>query len=581
MVITEIHIENIKGLQNFELKQFVQPNRPNILVAPNGFGKTSLAVAFKSLKSKRIELDKSDYYNGDVSNKPVLKLKLSTGEILEADDNHNSISSIFDIYVINCQLKPKATAQRYSGKLIPKASMNISPTVMIQTIPNKVDFNYSLSKNKHAFGNNGKLLNDISYIYNQYNILNLIEEVDFKEFSLSRFTTPFNAIIDKINKIDHKKTTKAIKEEIINDNIISITNAEFDKLRGIIVESTGVNDEVDIFLTIWQIIRVKSEMGANYKKALAYANYLKTKAEIDSTLDKLNPIKDRFDIKSTVKGRSLIIEWPKANMISSGQRDILTFIAKLMECQFMKSKACILVIDEFFDYLDDANLIAFQYYVSTLIDDYRKNKRIIFPILLTHIDPNYLKHFCFNDKRLNVCYLKEFNGRISDKMIKFIGARENALIKDVVDAYYLHYHPYINKIDVSKEFKSLSLNLDWAKPQNFKKKVDRELRKYLLEPGKVYDPLAVCVSIRVKIEENTYNSITKNGHKQQFLLTHGTTEKLNFARNHGVVIPETYYLLGIIYNHPLHIAGDNDISKQLSMKLENETIKSMIKYLWQ
>ena len=60
-----------------------------------------------------------------------------------------------------------------------------------------------------------------------------------------------------------------------------------------------------------------------------------------------------------------------------------------------------------------------------------------------------------------------------------------------------------------------------------------------------------------------------------------TTEKLNFARNHGVVIPETYYLLGIIYNHPLHIAGDNDISKQLSMKLENETIKSMIKYLWQ
>ena len=102
-----------------------------------------------------------------------------------------------------------------------------------------------------------------------------------------------------------------------------------------------------------------------------------------------------------------------------------------------------------------------------------------------------------------------------------------------------------------------------------------------MEPGKVYDPLAVCVSIRVKIEENTYNSITKNDHKQQFLLTHGTTEKLNFARNHGVVIPETYYLLGIIYNHPLHIAGDNDISKQLSMKLENETIKSMIKYLWQ
>lgn len=99
MVITELHIENIKGLQNFELKQSIQPNRPNILVAPNGFGKTSLAIAFKSLKNSKLDLDESSYYNGDNSNKPILRLKLSTGENLEADDSHNSISSKFDIYM--------------------------------------------------------------------------------------------------------------------------------------------------------------------------------------------------------------------------------------------------------------------------------------------------------------------------------------------------------------------------------------------------------------------------------------------------------------------------------------------------
>lgn len=54
MVINEIHIENIKGLQCFDLKQPIQPNRPNILVAPNGFGKTSLAIAFNSLKSNHL-----------------------------------------------------------------------------------------------------------------------------------------------------------------------------------------------------------------------------------------------------------------------------------------------------------------------------------------------------------------------------------------------------------------------------------------------------------------------------------------------------------------------------------------------
>ena len=99
MVINEIHIENIKGLRCFDLNQPIQPNRPNILVAPNGFGKTSLAVAFNSLKSNHLELDGANCYNGDDTNLPVLRLKLSTGESLEADRDNNTISDHFDVFV--------------------------------------------------------------------------------------------------------------------------------------------------------------------------------------------------------------------------------------------------------------------------------------------------------------------------------------------------------------------------------------------------------------------------------------------------------------------------------------------------
>lgn len=372
MVITELHIENIKGLQNFELKQSIQPNRPNILVAPNGFGKTSLAIAFKSLKNSKLDLDESSYYNGDNSNKPILRLKLSTGENLEADDSHNSISSKFDIYVINCQLKPKATAQRYGGRTIARASNDISPTVMIQTIPPKINFDYSLPRNKRDFGINGKLLTDISNIYSQYNlIIRISENINFEEFSLVRFKTPFNAIIAKINSIDNRKTAHSIKDEIIRENIIDINNQELTNLCDIIRQNSAFDNIVDVFLVAWQIIHVRNSMGVNYRKALAYANFLKKQVEIDSTLEKINPVSDRFEIKSAIKDHSLIIEWPKANMISNGQRDILTFISRLMECHYKESKACILVIDEFFDYLDDANLVAFQYYISTLIDSYR------------------------------------------------------------------------------------------------------------------------------------------------------------------------------------------------------------------
>lgn len=326
MVITELHIENIKGLQNFELKQSIQPNRPNILVAPNGFGKTSLAIAFKSLKNSKLDLDESSYYNGDNSNKPILRLKLSTGENLEADDSHNSISSKFDIYVINCQLKPKATAQRYGGRTIARASNDISPTVMIQTIPPKINFDYSLPRNKRDFGINGKLLTDISNIYSQYNlIIRISENINFEEFSLVRFKTPFNAIIAKINSIDNRKTAHSIKDEIIRENIIDINNQELTNLCDIIRQNSAFDNIVDVFLVAWQIIHVRNSMGVNYRKALAYANFLKKQVEIDSTLEKINPVSDRFEIKSAIKDHSLIIEWPKANMISNGQRDILTF----------------------------------------------------------------------------------------------------------------------------------------------------------------------------------------------------------------------------------------------------------------
>ena len=581
MVINEIHIENIKGLQCFDLKQPIQPNRPNILVAPNGFGKTSLAIAFNSLKSNHLELVGANCYNGDDTNLPVLRLKLSTGESLEADRNHNTISDHFDVFVINCQLKPKATAQRYGGRLIPRALMDIKPTIMIKTIPQKINFDYSFTRNKRDFGINGKLLTDISDIYNNHDLMiQISEKVNFGEFDLVRFRTPFDAIITRINSIDSKKTAQSIKDEINRENIIDINNQEFTNLCDIIKRERTFDNSVDVFLAAWQLIHVRNNMGVNYRKALEYAAFLKKQAEIDSTLAKLNPVSDRFEIKSTIKDRSLIIEWPKADMISNGQRDILTFISRLMACHYKESKACILVIDEFFDYLDDANLVAFQYYVSTLIDSYRKNKRIIFPILLTHIDPNYLKHFCFNDKRLNVCYLKECKGRISDKMSRLIGTRENPLIKNEVDTFFLHFHPDFGGVDITDKFKELSLNEDWGKPENFKKKVDRELRRYLFESDNTYDPLAVCVSIRIKIEESVYSCIKEDTYRANFLATHGTTEKLNYAHDLGILIPETYYLLGIIYNHPLHLVGDNDVSKPLSMKLENLTIKSMIKHLW-
>lgn len=145
-----------------------------------------------------------------------------------------------------------------------------------------------------------------------------------------------------------------------------------------------------------------------------------------------------------------------------------------------------------------------------------------------------------------------------------------------MDAYYFHFHPDIPHIDLTNEFKKLNLNKDWAKPKMFLKKVDREVRRYLYENSK-FDPLSICFGVRIQIEKLVYNNILDDENKRIFIEeTHGTKNKLRFAQSIGVHLPETYFLLGIIYNTSLHLSEGHDISKPLGLKLENGTIKQMI-----
>ena len=84
----------------------------------------------------------------------------------------------------------------------------------------------------------------------------------------------------------------------------------------------------------------------------------------------------------------------------------------------------------------------------------------------------------------------------------------------------------------------------------------------------------------LKIEENIYNKLISTTDQSEFLNTHGTNDKLHYAENKGVSVPETYHLLGIImYNHPL-LDVIEDMAKPLSMKLENPVILNMMKKLW-
>lgn len=82
------------------------------------------------------------------------------------------------------------------------------------------------------------------------------------------------------------------------------------------------------------------------------------------------------------KGGKLVLEFPKANQISNGERGVLCFVGKLFESRSkLRKDRAILVIDEIFDYLDDANLIAAQYFLTKFINDFKGQGKELFLIL--------------------------------------------------------------------------------------------------------------------------------------------------------------------------------------------------------
>lgn len=76
-LIRRIKIENIKGKSNFEVTfTDLTANQPNIVVAPNGYGKSTIATAFKVAQRGKLKLDPRDVYQQNPDNHPKLEIEL-------------------------------------------------------------------------------------------------------------------------------------------------------------------------------------------------------------------------------------------------------------------------------------------------------------------------------------------------------------------------------------------------------------------------------------------------------------------------------------------------------------------------
>lgn len=585
-IIKSIKIENIKGKAFFNLSfSDLTANQPNIIVAPNGYGKSTLATAFKAAANGRMKLDKSYIYQQNTNYHPKLEIELAgnhAGTFVTTDSESN-ISNHMTLYTISCPLYAKNTTRRgFDRNVAATADLRVEQVIVYRNIPSKCVIDYQYKNIKSEFGDKSKLFLNISQMLTNYdNIHSLLRIKDsLKKCCCQQgIQKIFKDFLDNcIICGDLKTTKKNITQDLIDK---CNSNVNLKALIDCILSMKCKPSEwcyVDSIFTAIQICRVITDLTL-LNKVEDYLQYKKVRDLIDNRLKLFNTT--GREIKTHEDHGKLVINFDRASAMSNGERDVLFFISKLSMFKIaFKKDIGILVIDEVFDYLDGSNLLAVQYYLSELISSIKSSGKILFPIILTHLDPAVFSNYYFKKKKIH--YISSFSRTdTNSSMVKMLRLRENNQtdLKNEIEKFYIHYTDEIH--NPSQEFIN-SVGFNYSNIE-FRTDLYNEIKnRYLNEIE--YDSLKVIAGIRIRIEELVCNQLS-NEYQNDFIHEHKTKNKLAFAENNGVIIPELYYLLQPLYNDSLHLRGDDeDVKRKIKscyLKTDNLHIRRMICMLFE
>lgn len=574
MNIKTITIKNVRGINLKKVTLNMIPNKPSILVAPNGAGKSSFAFAFQWLNRFRIKINEEDAYLNDINNKP--ELIIETDEIennrYKANENKNEISKKFGVFVINNSLKAILPGIKV-GIPMGKSRITVPDIELLGKAPEDIvivdDFEDVYNLHDLPFG----LFPRATTIFSNNTIMNKLDILSLKcsKYDMTKINQAINTIKDFNGTIDNRHNK--IHDELY-DSIYNISSIKY--VSDILKESTD-DDNLKCLLKSVRIVTYSYRNPENLKKRIEYANYKINEKKIRRLF---NTIKQTWkEIKPHIKDGKMILSIGDAQRISNGERDFLTFISMLIQAEsYFIKKDNILIIDEVFDYMDDANLVAAQHYINKFVSKLRIEGKNIYPIILSHINPTYYKTYAF--KNMKVYYLNQIPyPHACDNMLKLIRRRdslekEDKKKADLISKYMFHYYNNYN-YDMSDIIQLYDPK--WGNLHLFKSYCKNNVLKYI--NGEEYDALALCVALREIIEEYCYKKLDNDEQRGYFLDNiHGTENKINYVENLGIICPETFHILGLIYNDSLHATNKNniDLRQTLYSRLENNTIKGII-----
>ena len=577
-LISKITVKNIKGFSDRDnsIDVDIKSGKINILVAPNGYGKSSITAAFKSLTKTKIKVEKEDIYKENEQLETSLSIT-EDGNIYTADQNKNEFANHFKVAVINSRLVAKATGKNMGTFHSVQGHLGINDFEIKHKIPTNCDISYSIKNIRSTFGKNGKVLPNISSLLENNAFLSQLDDIypDLDMQSAKKRQDNINEIIKNINELH------GTEENIINNfNVTFLDKLKQDPSYNNVVELINkyIDDttELELFLYFYQIQKIYLGDKTKVKTKVQRAKYELFRQAFDNNLAIIG--KTWKDIHTMEHKGSLVIKMPNATNISYGQRDVLTLSIELLKIKSEIKEGCkfILIIDEVFDYLDPVNMTIVQYYFSQLVNEL-KGKCTLYPILMTHLSPDYFNNYTFSSKRMNIIYLQKDYIQPNAKVKKLLSKRKEDTIADDVSKFLLHYNE--GEINQRENFKRLKLAETWGEGTTFLKHLINEMNKYLRKDAD-YDPYSVCIALRIKIEKIVYERLPTEDEKREFIETRGTKLKLEFAEKILGELPDIYFILGVIYNDAGHLKDENS-EKPVVYRLKNLIILDMINELFE
>lgn len=570
-MITNIKIKNVKGLgttdNSFDVQLF--PGKANILVAPNGFGKSSITTAFNSLDGNKLSLtEDSQYHNEDRSLSSSLSIT-EDGTTYVSNSARDQISNGFTIFTINNPLIAKAIGQNM-GKFVHTYGYMDIKDIVIRKIPPKFILIYKYTDMKRKFGTNAKvLLNIQSSLLNNYFVSSFRSLYSsFDKFCTNGRSKKIDQVVSQINSL------KGSREDLVhkfNSTWLADLKSEpfYMDIVSAIKQHLGQDSDLNLFGFFYQLLLLYKSDTTTFKKAVNYSRYCKYKDDFNHNLSLLDTTWK--NIQATEEKEFLVVKFPKADEISYGQRDAMSLCVNLQMLRTNMEKKpgkYIIIIDEVFDYLDAMNLTITQYYLSTLIRDF-KLTRTLYPVIMTHLDPQIFNNYSF--KKMKVTYLMGVSKKRDSNLRKLLISRNDALIKEDISHYLLHYAT--DTINRAPDFETLGLPKEWGENLNFLSFCAKEITNYIND--KSYDPYAVCIAVRVRVEKLAYSELMSESDRSNFINIHMTRCKLEYVEGLQFDLPDLYYMLGIIYNDAEHLYDDGD--KPVIYRLTNYMIKTAIK----